>query len=253
MTQPDEASCEILNLSTGNLEVKTKTPFTATLDASSGFFQNARYKIKLTKEGYLPYETHIDGKINGWYFGNVVFGGLIGILLVDPASGAMWKIYDDNINVKLYRDTPEGRVSMATEKYNGEEALKRQDYDGAIDDTTYGISVYPEFYDGFCVRSASYAAKGDMDKAMEDINKAISLKPEMHKAYRNRGELFVKTGKPDKAIEDFNKALALKPDYAEALFSRGYLYNSQNNIELAKADITLACKKGFRRACNFQF
>lgn len=29
---------------------------------------------------------------SGWYVGNVVFGGLIGLLIVDPATGAMWGI-----------------------------------------------------------------------------------------------------------------------------------------------------------------
>ena len=32
--------------------------------------------------------------MDGWYIGNIVFGGLIGWLVVDPASGAMWKLQD---------------------------------------------------------------------------------------------------------------------------------------------------------------
>jgi len=253
MTQPDEATCEIIDLTTGNSIAKTKTPHTATLDASAGFFQSAKYNIKLSKEGYLPYETQIDASINGWYFGNIVFGGALGVLIVDPATGAMWKIYEDNINVKLYEDSLEGRASMAAEKYNGRKAYKRKDYDQAIQDTTKGLEIYPEYYEGYCVRGASYAAKGEFDKAMEDINKALSLRPEAPKAYKERGEIYTKQGKKDKAIEDFNKAITLKPDYAEALFSRGNLYGSQNNKEQAKADISSACKQGFQRACNFQF
>jgi hypothetical protein len=35
--------------------------------------------------------------IDGWYFGNLLFGGLIGILIVDPATGAMWKL-PENVN-----------------------------------------------------------------------------------------------------------------------------------------------------------
>ncbi len=39
--------------------------------------------------------------MNGWYAGNIVFGGLIGILIVDPATGAMWDIKENNIVMDL--------------------------------------------------------------------------------------------------------------------------------------------------------
>ncbi len=253
ITQPDEATCEITELSSGNMISKTKTPHTAALDASAGFFQSASYKIKLSKEGYIPYETQIDASINGWYFGNIAFGGLLGILIVDPATGAMWKIYNDNINVKLYKDSKEGRISMATEKFSGVDAYTKKDYEQAIQDTTKGITIYPEFYEGYCVRGASYASKGEIDKALSDINKAIDLKPELPNAYKERGDIYQKQGDSIKAIEQFNKAISIKPDYADALFSRGNYYQSINNKELAKADISLACKNGSTRACNFQF
>lgn len=30
--------------------------------------------------------------MDGWYWGNILFGGLIGMLAVDPATGAMYKL-----------------------------------------------------------------------------------------------------------------------------------------------------------------
>lgn len=253
MTQPDEANCEITDVKRGITITKAKTPHTAILDASGGFFSSGSYNVKLSKEGYLPYETQIEAGMNGWYLGNIVFGGLLGILIVDPATGAMWKIYEDKIDVKLYKDSPEGRVSMATDKFNGSEAYKRRDFDLAIEETTKGIAIYPDFYDGYCVRGASYSAKGELDKALADINKSITLKPEAHTAYKELGDILFKQGKAETALENFNKALAIKADYPEALFSRGMYYQKINNQEQAKADVTLACKKGFQRACNFQF
>jgi hypothetical protein len=32
--------------------------------------------------------------MDGWYIGNILFGGVIGFLIVDPATGAMWKLGD---------------------------------------------------------------------------------------------------------------------------------------------------------------
>ncbi|MDD5412721.1 MAG: hypothetical protein PHF31_15155 [Methylobacter sp.] len=30
--------------------------------------------------------------MNGWYFGNLVFGGFVGILIIDPATSAMFRL-----------------------------------------------------------------------------------------------------------------------------------------------------------------
>ena len=252
ISQPDEATCEITDVKRGLLISKTKTPHTALLDTSGGFYSSGQYNVKLSKEGYLPYETQIEAGVNGWYFGNIIFGGLLGILIIDPATGAMWKIYEDKIDVKLYKDTPDGRVSMAIEKYNGRDAYKLNDYDQAILDTTRGLTIYPEFYEGYCVRGASYSANGELEKALTDINKDIELRPESPNAYKYLGELNIKMGNNDKALENFNKAIAIKPDYTDALFSRGNLIQ-KNNKNQAKADISLACKNGYQRACDFQF
>ena len=36
--------------------------------------------------------THLYGGPVHYYIGNIVFGGLIGLLIVDPATGAMYKL-----------------------------------------------------------------------------------------------------------------------------------------------------------------
>lgn len=113
---PDDAVCEIVDVRSGASILKTKTPYTATLANDAGFFRNARYRVKISKDGYIPREVPLEAGVNGWYFGNVVFGGLLGILIVDPATGAMWKIHQDSIAVHLYPDSPEGRRTMDEEQ-----------------------------------------------------------------------------------------------------------------------------------------
>lgn len=45
--------------------------------------------IKLNKEGYAEKELKFGRQMSGWYLGNIIFGGIIG-LIVDAANGAMW-------------------------------------------------------------------------------------------------------------------------------------------------------------------
>lgn len=87
-----------------------RTPANVTLNASEGFFQAAEYTIICEKEGSYSRTTTLNSGLDGWYVGNILFGGLIGWLIVDPATGAMWKL-DDNVHVNL-----EAKESASIEK-----------------------------------------------------------------------------------------------------------------------------------------
>lgn len=73
------------------------------------------YKVLVSKEGYKDIEFTIDSRANGIYLaGNLVFGGLIGWLVVDPLTGAMWTLdisknpnienKSNNVSIKLISD-----------------------------------------------------------------------------------------------------------------------------------------------------
>jgi len=79
------------------------TPAAIKLKSGSGFFGRARYQIKFFKEGYETKTIPVEFKLNGWYFGNLLFGGLIGMIIVDPATGAMYRIDNDMINETLLK------------------------------------------------------------------------------------------------------------------------------------------------------
>jgi hypothetical protein len=40
-------------------------------------------------------------KLDGWYFGNILLGGVIGMLIIDPATGAMYKLDTEFLNETL--------------------------------------------------------------------------------------------------------------------------------------------------------
>ena len=57
------------------------TPFIAPLQRSE------TYKLKVELENYEPYNGDLKKGLNGWYLGNFIFGGAVG-MLVDMGSGA---------------------------------------------------------------------------------------------------------------------------------------------------------------------
>lgn len=88
----------------GKVVESRTTPATVKLDRSGGYFSGIEYKMVFESPGYYSGETMLSSRLNGWYFGNIVFGGLIGILIVDPATGAMFTLPKE-LNYNLVSST----------------------------------------------------------------------------------------------------------------------------------------------------
>ena len=77
------------------------TPAVVQLKASDGFFSKAEYSVRFSVPGYEERIVPVTFSLDGWYFGNIFLGGILGMLIIDPATGAMWKIDTDVINITL--------------------------------------------------------------------------------------------------------------------------------------------------------
>ena len=77
------------------------TPCVANLKRSAGFFVGASYDATIEKQGYQSQRVHISATGNPWTMGNLVFGGLVGLLIVDPATGGMFGLTPSEINANL--------------------------------------------------------------------------------------------------------------------------------------------------------
>lgn len=77
------------------------TPFIAYLPSGAGYFKSQSYVLSFELAGYQKSQVLLDGKLSGWYWGNLVFGGLIGMLIVDPLTGAMYNLTPDQIQQPL--------------------------------------------------------------------------------------------------------------------------------------------------------
>lgn len=76
-----------------------------TLKSGAGYFSRAIYEVKITAPGFEDQFSTINYKLNGWYFGNLLIGGALGMLIIDPLTGGMWKIVDPVINTTLIRSS----------------------------------------------------------------------------------------------------------------------------------------------------
>lgn len=77
---------------------KGTTPLTADLDRGD------EHTVRIDMEGYQPYEMNITKSTSGWVWGNIVFGGLVG-LAVDAITGGLYKLEPNQIEAELREGT----------------------------------------------------------------------------------------------------------------------------------------------------
>lgn len=133
-SKPEKADVRIFN--NANVEIwNSKTPTTVKLKRGDGFFEGADYKVEISKEGYETKTLMISSSINGgWYIaGNLFIGGFLGWLIIDPASGAMWKLEPEAINVTLEESlSKESSASGSLDTKDGLVIVSREDIDDDV-------------------------------------------------------------------------------------------------------------------------
>ena len=78
----------------------TKAPGTITVDAHAGMFSSAKYRFVFEKPGFETDESIVKAKMDPCYWINLIclYSAPVGMLLVDPLSGAMWS-FDENVTI----------------------------------------------------------------------------------------------------------------------------------------------------------
>lgn len=87
----------------------------ANLERGAGYFSPHTYKARISKPGYQTRTVDIQPGMNPWYFANILLGGIVGMIIVDPLTGAMYKFYPSDIEAPLEPATGEqGQATTAS-------------------------------------------------------------------------------------------------------------------------------------------
>lgn len=105
-SNPSESNIVVTDWN-GNKVYNGKTPASVLLNASQGYFKRAYYTLSFTKEGYNEMTIPVTFGVDAWYWGNLInfglvgFGAVIGFLILDPYTGAMYRIDSENYSATL--------------------------------------------------------------------------------------------------------------------------------------------------------
>ena len=98
---PSGATLQIFDRN-DELVYEGQTPATVELKRGDGYFRGQRYRVEISGEGGQNRTVQIENSVNGWYIaGNVLLGGLIGWVVVDPITGGMFNLRPKNIDTQL--------------------------------------------------------------------------------------------------------------------------------------------------------
>lgn len=110
-SEPEGAKVTIVNRK-GETVYTGKTPATVTLDPSSKYMSGEKLVVTISKAGYQEQKVYINSKIEGWYWANILLGGLIGMLVIDPLTGAMYKLDTKAVDVTLEKDGDDNNMTL---------------------------------------------------------------------------------------------------------------------------------------------
>lgn len=112
---PSDASIRITD-EKGMEIFKGTTPATITLKKSDGtYFGKKSYTVSISKSGFETQTIPVTGSPSGWYIGgNLIFGGLIGWLIIDPLNGKMYNLSPETIAANLPANAKTSHNNAAT-------------------------------------------------------------------------------------------------------------------------------------------
>lgn len=148
----------------------------------------------------------------------------------------------------------------------GNALFNSRKYDDAIKFYTQALSINPEYWEGYTLRSRAYEQIGDVEKAAKDLTVVITNNPKDTGAYALRGLIYKRSKQYQKAIDDFTKMIETAPaddegfrERADCLvkigqferaikdYDRALKFNSEDKEAIAKARSDVLTKMGKKK------
>ncbi len=88
-SNPNGLSFEIKDRDAKIVQTGT-TPASVRLSTRYGYFKGQSYTLTTRRGNAVIGTAKLDAQMSGWYIGNLLIGGVVGMLIIDPATGGMW-------------------------------------------------------------------------------------------------------------------------------------------------------------------
>lgn len=158
------------------------------------------HKVVLSQKGSSPQEVRLENRISGWFWGNLGFGGLVG-LVIDATNGAMYKLKPDKVSVQ-FQASDESPIASSLPTFS---QTQKQEKSSLHSQGVYGVR-----YEAGENLSLS-VAKSFLGKLKEE--RSIGTYRILDYVYQSDDLRYLKSGFPQGYVFDFKN---LKQDASSA-------------------------------------
>jgi tetratricopeptide (TPR) repeat protein len=134
----------------------------------------------------------------------------------------------------------QGKNEAAKLTKEGSEALKRKDYDKAVEAYQKAAELDHRNDKGYSLalqqRAYALTAQQKFQQAIEDYNSALEITPDDQGIYERRAYAEMRLGDYNHALTDYNEMLKRKPNDVSYLLYRSYIYEVKGDIANSMAD-----------------
>ena len=119
--------------------------------------------------------------------------------------------FSPNVNDNFDYETKVFAKSNAEQKFDeGNEFLKNQDYNSALEKFNEAIKINPNYYSAYYERGKIYYELKKYDKALADFQKVLKIDPHFARTYGKIGEVYYNLKDYPNALENLNQAIRIE-------------------------------------------
>ena len=126
---------------------------------------------------------------------------------------AVWKAAERTVTKSWSRS---GSASMDLLLQRGRDAMRRENWDAAIEHLTDLVNLAPDFAEGWSARATVYFRQEKLGLALADLGEAIAQDPRHFGAYAGLGLVFEKLEDAPRATEAYRRSLSIHPNLKAA-------------------------------------
>jgi Flp pilus assembly protein TadD len=125
----------------------------------------------------------------------------------------------------------------------GESALRRQNWDGAVEQLQRCLALNPNFDSAMTGLARALAKLGRLDEAKSWLRKALEINPENYRAWYQTGSLEARSD-PSAALSAYQRAIAIQPNFSPGQRDLGMSLFQQKDYAGAASHLEKALSLG---------
>ncbi|MDH3759891.1 MAG: ankyrin repeat domain-containing protein [Gammaproteobacteria bacterium] len=143
-------------------------------------------------------------------------------------------------------------IEISKKLKSGFEHYEKGELSESLAELNKSLDEDPKNAQALYYRGRTYQKMDKLDLALRDLLDSVELEPDNAAALEVIGWIYLTKQNHSESIRYYSMLLQQEPDNAKAYHNRAGLYARLGDMARARADVGIACEKGYADACRMQ-